>query len=586
MLTIFSKSQILKGNNVCFIAAILSFVCIALLPVYFVGLRLYTPLPTPVFWVLIISAIGLIVFQIVRIPWPGYEPILIVEIVILGIALHMAYIVPFYGLPTSDSLRLLALTREIAAPGIVVPDSPMSLLDTAAWPLLPIWGAELHYLTGITTRNIALWFPALVISGGFVLMLYTFIKRIFENIQVALMVMLLIVTVLYFTLSGISFRPELFALGLMMTGLYFLTRVQGGNRIKFAVLSTLCFVGVIFAHHQTTFVLMLFFIVYSITNRALSSLGGNRLPSSKKNIIVVSGGFTLLAAVATLSYWVYLNEAPLFTLIVIGKNLLYGAPGSTLAETAYVVSPQTLITFRGQITFWGYYIFHAVFAIILLRGFFARRRERRAEYYSFTIFLFVYGVWALVQLYALPATTPGVYSVARLVMLGWIWGFAPLAVCVLDSKRRWNKQLGIMILVSFMLFNVYMMPVMNWDFQVPGRAEGQIGTKEDHLLAETLTFTGKLATFKYTRNAIYSVHGLAGRDLRSVSPAELEEMDWVVIKKGELESYVGGYHRITVVGRPFDYTITQLSKLQELLDGSPSGGRGKIYDSNNLAVFK
>jgi len=404
--------------------------------------------------------------------------------------------------------------------------------------------------------------------------------------------MIMMVTVLYFILEGSTFKSELFALVIMMAGVYFLTRTQGGDRTKFIGLSILCLCGVIFTHHLTPFLLLLFFIVCLATNRILRPLSGNWVPPLGKPTLAISGIFTLITFVAILSYWIFVSKGPLESLVGISRTLLYGTPGTTLAELAYVLSPQDILTVRGAIKFSSHYIFHAMFAIILLRGLLVRDRERPPEFYSFTLFLFAAGVWSLIQLYALPLGTPGVMTVERLIMLGWIWGFAPLAFCILESKRRWGKQLGIVLLASFMLSNIYMLPPMNWDLQTPGRAEGQCVLREDYALAETIDFTGGTATsWKFNRVAIYDVQiswpvPLDKIDVSRIEPDGVDAVDWVIIKKKELESYIGGYHRFMEVGRLSRFKIDVLITLKELLTEDSSGGRDRIYDSNNLAVFK
>ncbi len=579
--------QIMKRNNLPFIAAILFFVCITLLLVYLLGMRLYSPLPTAVFWVLVITAISAMVFQIARVPWPGYEPLLVVEILMFSIILHMIHLVPHYGFSGFDSLRNLMVVRETIEQGMLSPDR-LGAASIAAWPLLHMWSAELHFITGITPRNIAMWFPSLVISSLFALLFYISMKRVFKSKQVALLAMLLMVTILYFTFSGAIFKQEFFALVMMMAVLYFLTKTQVNNKTRFAVLSILCLAGVIFSHHLTAFLLLLLLIVWLITNRLLDILGGKWLASPKKATLGITGIFTLLTFIGVFAYQIYINESLLSTLISLSRDLLYGEQGVTLAETAYVVNPQVIITTTGQITFWGYYLFHTVFAIILLRGLLSRSKERFPEFYSLILLLFVYGVWALVQLYLLNVRTAGVVTVERLLMLGWIWGLAPLVICVLESKPRWGKQLGIIVLAAFMVFNVYMIPPVDWDFQASGRMEGHVVLREDYALAKTLALTGEGGTFKMTGMAIYDVQGYYSPyyHLGKVGPEYLETFNWIAIKKKELEAYVETGNRLIGMGRPFSYNMDMLNELEEMIIEDSSQSRDRIYDSNNLAVFK
>ena len=197
------------------------------------------------------------------------------------------------------------------------------------------------------------------------------------------------------------------------------------------------------------------------------------------------------------------------------------------------------------------------------------------------------GVWGFVQLYVVPMESVEV-APARILMLGWILGFAPLAYCIWGSKRKWGKQAGIILLAAFVLLNVYMIPTDRYDLQHPGRLGGNITLREDHALAETLSFTGNGAAFKFTSTAIYTVQGYYSPyyHLGHVSLDQLEELDWVVIKKKELESYTEGAIIFAETGRPYAYEMDLLNRLNELLAEGSSAGRDRIYDSNNLVVFK
>lgn len=555
-----SENQATKRDSLPIIAAILFFICISLLFMYLLGMRLYFPLPAAVFWVLVITAISALVFQIVKFSQPVYEPLLVIEVLMLSIALHLVHIVPFYAMPATDPLRFLAILKSTAEAGIVLSDQP-AIQGFTAWPLLMTWGVELQHITGITLRNIVQWLPPLIFSGAFVLLLYILIRRVFRSRQVALLTVLLMVTVSKFTFNGATFKSEIFALLIMMAALYFLTRIQESGRTKFLVLSILCISGVVLSHHATALLLLLFLTVCLATDRILSLLNGKWVPSPGKPTLAVTWVFTLLTFVGILSYWMYVNDSFLRAIVTISQTLLYDVPDKliiaetvaeagkvTVAEAGYVVNPQDIITARGRITFWGYYLFHAVFAITLLRGLLTRTREKCLEFYSFTFFLFICGVWALVQLYFVPVGTPMTTGIERLLMLGWIWGFAPLTVCVFASQRRWVKQSGIVLLVAFMLFNIYMIAPVKWDMEAPGRAEGHVALKEDYALAEKIVFDGKVAASKFTRNAIYDVQGYYAQDIRDTDPDQLETFDFIIIKKKQLEAYRSTFHGLSELG--------------------------------------
>lgn len=578
--------QTIKKDRLPLIAAILVFISETVLLIYLLGMRFYSPMPTAVFWVLIITAIAAIVFQIVRIPWPNHEPLLVAEILLFGMTLHLIYQIPLYRFTGHDPIQYFNLARQIIENGILLPDKP-GAATTISWPLMMVWNAEAHYITGVELFSMHKWVPSLVAGGTLIFLLYIFLRKVFKNTQVALLAILLMVTVPYFIFEGANFKSEVFALTIMLTGFYFLTRAEEGDRTKFALLSIVSLFGVMFSHHATPFLMFLFLVVYLVIIRVLNSLSSRRQTPISKPTLTITTVFMLLAFVGVFSYWIYVNESFLRALINLGETLVYGAPGaSSLAETSYVVDPGIILTPRGHITFWGYYIFYAAFTLILLYGLFTKGKEKSMEFHVFIVFLLTCGAWGFIQSYVAPAGAPLVVTVERLIMLGWIWGLAPLAICVLESRRKWGRQLGLMLFAAFMLFNIYTLGPIYWDFQAPGKAEGHISVREDYALAETMAFTAEGATFKFTRMAIYDTQVKYSKDLSQVKPEQLDELDWIAIKKRELQSYREGYYRFIEAGRTSAYNIDLLNKVNDLVTKESPGERNRIYDSDNIVVFK
>ena len=223
--------------------------------------------------------------------------------------------------------------------------------------------------------------------------------------------------------------------------------------------------------------------------------------------------------------------------------------------------------------------FHAIFALILLYKVFFQRKDKYPEFYSFAIMLFACGALVVLAMYLLPVYR-GSIPPYRLFTWGWIFGFAPLAFGILENRPRWSRKVGIVLLAGFMLFNIYTIPQNTWDLQEPGRLSGDIVLKEDYAVAETLSLSGEGAAYHKTRLAIYHVQDYFCRDLRVVSDVEqLETLDWIVVKKGELERYAKGLSTQLA-------NEAVVNELSELSEGGSYRGRNKIYESNNLMVFK
>lgn len=584
----------MKRNYLPFVSTIVFFVCMTVLLLYLLAMRLYSPFPMAIFWVAVVTAIVNIVFQITRIPWRGHEGFLLAEILLLGIVLHMTYVIPVYGPQNTDAIRYMAVTKQILEHGVVLPIGPGPAAEsTAAWPSLMIWTSQFHYITGIPLASIMKWVPSIFISSVSILLLYILIKKVFKSEKVPLFAMLLMVTVTYFVWEGAALETEIFSWVLMIAAIYFLAKAESGNRVACAGLFILCLAAVIFTHHLTSFLLLIFLVVSLATYRILGSFG-SRLPFPlERSTLIITSTVALLAFVGIFSYWIYVYDTPLRALIEQGAALLHRQPGVlTAAEISHAIDPRTVMTVRGMILFWGYYFFYSVFAVVLLRGLFSRPKNRSPEFYSFVAFLSVLAIWGYVQLYVIPPKTPGTVGIERTVMLGWVWGFAPLVSCVLDSKRRLLKRVGIMILVAFMLFNIYSITPARWDFNAPGKLQSTV-LREDYALAETLPLTAEEAGhrvmgagYKASNMPILEHQGMQLYYLNALGLEQLERMNWIVVRKPEMRGYIEEYPLLVEKGATFEFKIDVLHRLEELLEGSSSGDRNRIYDSNNAVVFQ
>jgi len=528
------------------------------------------------FWVTAVTAVLIVVYQITQIQWHGYEGLLLAEIIMLGIALHTVYQIPFYGIYDSDSYETMVQARRVLEFGGIMEARP-GLESSLYWPLSKIYGAQLHYLTGITTFNIAKW-SSLIMSSVFILLLYVLVKKVSNSEKAALLAILLMVTLQYFTFLGSKFHYENLALIMMMSGLFLLTRTEGTRGVGFIALSMLCLFGVIFTHHLTPLIMLVFLFICLATNRILGSIGSINL--STKTTLDVTAGFALLAFVGVFAYWLYVYNESFVALTRLGQTLLTGELGAgTGAEAMGILEPETIPTLRGQITFYGYYFFMAIFSVILFYKVFFQPKDKYPEFYSFAIMLFACGVLVFLAMYLLPVYS-GSIPPRRLFTWGWIFGFAPLAFGILENRPRWSRKVGMILLAGFMLFNVYTIPQNTWDIQEPGRLSGNIVLREDYAVAEAFALSGEGAAYHKTRLAIYHVQDYFCRDLRAVSDIEqLETLDWIVVKKGELETYAEGLST-----QPASEAV--VNELSELSEGGSYQGRNKIYESNDLMVFK
>ncbi len=175
--------------------------------------------------------------------------------------------------------------------------------------------------------------------------------------------------------------------------LYCLTHQVGTNRIKLTCLAILCSAGLVFAHHETSLIMMVFLLAHLIITYLSHSSRVNSLLRLKQPMLNITGTFILLTFVILFSYWMYKYQFPLLVFREWGKILWSGELwAGTFGELEYTLSPQTIVSIRGKVLFYGYFLFHAIFALILLYKILFQPKDRRVDFYSFTFLLGVCGV--------------------------------------------------------------------------------------------------------------------------------------------------------------------------------------------------
>jgi len=159
-------------------------------------------------------------------------------------------------------------------------------------------------------------------------------------------------------------------------------------------------------------------------------------------------------------------------------------------------------------------------------------------------------------------------------MFGWLFGFAPLAVAILKGKYKWLRRAGILLLIAFMLFNVYMINPRAYDPKTESLPV--VPSEEDYALANTFDFSsGKIFGPQNPVMAIYDVANNLGT-LFTLSEANLTRFDWIIIQRKTLELERKYYPE------PRTETIAALERLA--IEGSADFS--KIYESSSLLVFK
>ena len=417
----------------------------------------------------------------------------------------------------------------------------------------------------------AKWVPSLL-DVILVPLLYLLVQSIFKKEKVALLSVLLFACLQNHIAFSSGFIRETIALILAVCCLYlyFSARHSRHYAIRYG-LSITCLFGTIFAHHLTSFLLLVFLSTHFVVTKVVGvqffrrAFFGDKIEGEKVTIVFLFIGF-----VTTIAYWIYVVSFPLYTLGALIKSVfnpsLWG--GETYASISGV-SATSIKTIRGNVIFYGFYFFTIIFAIILLYQLWSRAKKFRAETYSFTLFLFVCGIVGFLNLYAVPAAA----FPDRFLTYGWLFGFVPLAIAILKGKHKWLKRVGVFLLVAFMLFNIYMIDPTAWDTGAVGVPAAP--SFEEYTLANTFNFSrGKIFGDQTSVLAIFDVHNNLGTGLSSYAEFNLTQFDWVIIQKKVLELEKSYYPE------PRTETIAVL----EHLAFEDVAGYNRIYESDNLVV--
>jgi uncharacterized membrane protein len=542
----------------------LFFCGIILLIVYLYSIRWNMHLPVSMFWL----SIGLVIFNIILQIFfiKSFDiRILLLELSVLCIALHLIYQIPYYGLYGLDVYDDLASTKGILNSGFIR-GSKTLINNTAYWPIIHIYGVICSYVTGCGIRTIVKWLPSFI--GAIpILILYLLVKQLFKKDSIAVLSTLLFVCLEHHILFSSLFIRETVALvsAICCVYLYF-TAKRSSQPIIYLALAMLFLVVTILAHHLTSFMLVLFFLLHFIVSWCFERHTNNH------NVVTVSPitlSFLLLSFVLILSYWVYVINTPLYSIALFIKDLL--TPGAWLTGTYSQeagITYSSILSLRGRIIYLGFYFFNFIFASILLYNL-RSQKFVRIENYSFTLYLFFCGLVGFLSLYFIKARA---YP-DRFLMFGWLFGFVPLVFAILAFIKDRHKKLGIALLIVFMFFNIYTIEPTAWDIKTRTRGYVPATTQEDYSFAKTLNISnGKgLVTYVNQNLVLYDIYNNPCDELSSlIYDTNLMDYDYIVVQKYILKD--------------IQVNSSIISKIKKLSHQSDLGWN-TVYESKSLVTY-
>lgn len=526
-----------------------------------------------IFWATVAVMLGSVIYQILKIElFPSYAPILVLEIAAIGTLFHLIYQIPYYGLRGFDAYRDMASAKGILSSGFVMGD-PQYVNDTSYFPIIHIFGAMLSSVTGINLFSVAKWFPSFL-NFALVPLLYLLIQVIIKDQKIALLSALMFVCLQHYILFSSLFVRETLALVLAVccVYLYFSAAHSSHPSTKYA-LSILCLIVTVFAHHLTSFLLMIFLSFHFLVTKA-SEISFLRRAYFVKDITgeKIRISFIAIGFVTLFSYWTFVATSPFFTLYTFARDIFTSSRWgvNTYAETSSALTGSPTLTIRGAIELYGFFFFLFIFSLVLLYRLLPRAKNDRIETYSFTLFFFFCGLIGFVNLYFVEAAA----FPDRFLMYGWLFGFAALAVAILKGKHKWLRKIAVVLVVASLLFNIYIIDPTAWDARAEERGTTEVSV-QDYALANRFNFsTGTILGDSNALLAIYDVHNNLGNFLYFTG-ANVTWADWVIVSKIDMEM------QIKYLSESSNETITALAHLE-----TEDSGYNRIYESGNLIAYR
>jgi len=549
------------------------FAATALLVLYLLSVRWQIYLPITLFWVAVTLMVGTITYQSLKTELsPSYAKVVLLEIAVTCFVFHLIYQIPYYGLPGYDPYVDLASAKGILSSGFILRDLNYINL-TSYFPMIHIFGVISSMISGIDLFSVAKWLPSLL-DVALIPLLYLLVRSVFKEERVALISALLFACLKNHIEFSSGFIRETIALVLAVccVYLYFSAKHSPYPHANYA-LSIMCLIGTVFAHHLTSFMLLIFLSTHFLLTKVAEvpyfrrAYFGNNITGEK-----VTFAFLSIAFATTLAYWTYVIMYPLYTLVTFVRSVFtLGQWGVRSYAKEAGISAASIQTIRGYTIFYGFYFFNLIFGLILLYELLPRARAKkpRVETYSFTLFFFLCGLVGFLSLYLVAAPV----FPDRFLAYGWLFGFMPLVIAILKGKHNWVKRVGVFLLIASMLFNIYMIDTTGWSAGAVGVPTSP--TLEDYALANTFNFSrGNIFGYQNNVLAIYDVYNNLGTVFSSSVEVNLTQFDWVIINKEGLE----------LEKTHFPTPRTETIAVLEHLAFGDSVGYNKIYESDNLVV--
>lgn len=493
---------------------------------FFINLNINLGYSQTIYWVSLLPMLGAIIYHIFKVENPKIG-IIIGEILVLNICLHLIFQIGFSGLYSRDSYDDMKFLE------IILYNNHFSLNiegGVSNWPNLHLLTASLVNATGIDHFILVKYFPSLF-SCATVLGVYLLGKEIYHSDKIALLACLIFITIPKFVSFGSIFIREIFGIFSIIFCFYFIYASKVKDN-RFTILSLLFIVLIVFSHHFSSFLFLIMILIFMILIYLIPFLQNKNISLNKSKTDITKLKFLniniqtifIIILVLLFGYWIY---QAVFVWENVGKFISNLVTIGELPDYSVSTGITTgIATLRGLIIYYGFFIFFGLFGLILTIKLFFGRNKQKIEESTIILTLLFCGAYGFISVFLL--TSP--ISPDRMLTYGWLFGCIPLAAVLISLKnRKIMKKAFVILIVAFMIFNIYNIPseYFDKDFSVLGLANDKEYAIADTIklpISYRLTNDPKIRYgyvdvyygYEGARNAIYDKQNSLGENLLNV----------------------------------------------------------------------
>ncbi len=459
------------------------------------------------FWLPMLIIIGTIIYQIFILK---NNTFVLFEIFLVYLFLHLTYIVGYYGLRGSDSYVDYHILK-----GILNTHNFSLGRFVQGYPMIHIYSSIISIIGKINPLIVAKFLPSLI-SSLIVLPIYLLNYKILKDKRIALFSSLIFGTIPQFMSFEAVFVREVFAIFIMILFFYLVYSSRRTNYFGFYLLVFTLIPVCIFSHHLTSILLLSLLLIYLFVSKIIPYVYKFIKIFYRKSVYLITGLsgridqrlllIFLAFSISLFSYWVFLYGLEFG--LTFFKDVLFDAfginyEGGTFAESMNLGTP--IVTLKGNIIFYGFFLYHILFGILLIIKFFMKDISDKTENITFTMFYFFCTFLGFMGMYILTILAVP----QRFLPFALMFGLIPITGIICVFKKNTYKKILIIFLISFIVFNLYNIDTNNYTYNAS--FTGGSVTEKEYLIAQKISFPNYYYGYIAAVAAIYDLQGIEQR---------------------------------------------------------------------------